>query len=455
MNRKWVKRNGFEMSLLLARFLGWVLAIPTFIRLSAGVSVSRHGGRRQDGRVLPRSAFAAKGSTEFRKKLFSDANNVDLTMLLNTGGWVFDDAEPRYTIALAAVTRGQSKRERGANVILEGPYASRSAYVAGVSRVAERPVFSGKEIHTWNDTSSLPLLPKPDSAEVFLKLRQAPRLDFAEGSWRARPYAELHATNDADLMDLKSEKRPRGFWPVYKGESFDLWTSDTGRYYGWADPAEVVPALQEKRERGARKDGSPFAEFPPDWARRRETLSCYHARIAFRDVTRATDSRTIRVALVPPKVVLTNKAPFLLWPRGDERDHAYLLGVLSSLALDWYARRFVEVSLNYFIFNPFPIPRPTANSAAYARTISLSARLAVQDDERFVEWGEALGIEPAPIAEDEKSDFIHELDAAVAHLYGLDERHLVHIFETFHEGWDFHEQLSATLKHLARLRRSS
>ena len=42
---------------------------------------------------------------------------------------------------------------------------------------------------------------------------------------------------------------------------------------------------------------------------------------------------------------------------------------------------------------------------------------------------------------------IRELDAVVAHLYGLNERHLRHIFETFHEGWDYEERLRATLRH--------
>jgi hypothetical protein len=42
---------------------------------------------------------------------------------------------------------------------------------------------------------------------------------------------------------------------------------------------------------------------------------------------------------------------------------------------------------------------------------------------------------------------ICELDAAVAHLYGLTERRLVHIFETFHEGWDYHSRLREVLKH--------
>ena len=42
---------------------------------------------------------------------------------------------------------------------------------------------------------------------------------------------------------------------------------------------------------------------------------------------------------------------------------------------------------------------------------------------------------------------IHELDAVVAHLYGLTEPQLRHIFETFHEGWEYQDPLEATLIH--------
>ncbi|MCZ7531728.1 MAG: hypothetical protein M5U31_16195 [Acidimicrobiia bacterium] len=51
------------------------------------------------------------------------------------------------------------------------------------------------------------------------------------------------------------------------------------------------------------------------------------------------------------------------------------------------------------------------------------------------------------VAETAKSDFIAELDAVVAHLYGLDERDVRHIFETFHEGWDPQQRLDAVLAH--------
>ena len=184
----------------------------------------------------------------------------------------------------------------------------------------------------------------------------------------------------------------------------------------------------------------------------RIVLPCFASRVAFRDVSRATDSRTVRVALIPPNVFITNKGPYFLWPRGDERDQAFLLGVLSSIPLDWYARRFVEISVNFFILNPFPIPRPRRNDSRWQRTVELSARLACSD-ERLVSWADSVGVECGPLEAEEKNDMIHELDAVVAHLYGLTEAQLVHVFETFHEGWDFRDRLDAVLGHFRSWRK--
>jgi hypothetical protein len=405
--------------------------------------VNSDGGRI--GVVLPRSAFAAKGSTEFRRALFDNAATLELTQLKNTGGWVFDDAAHQYTITLTSIERGSRQKN---NLALDGPYASLEEFRAG--RVAERLHLDSHEPALWNDTLSLPLLPKPESLDLLRKMRRAPRLDCDDDqSWRARPHTELHATNDKSLMDLESETRPRGCWPVFKGESFDLWTPDTGSYYGWADPKEVMEHLQEKRERSGRRAGSPFAGFEDRWLKDPRTLSCNSARIAFRDITRATDSRTMRASLLPPKVFLTNKAPFLLWPRGDSRDEAFLLGILSSIPLDWYARRFVEITMNFFILNPFPVPRPPTASPLRDRVVEISARLASPDD-RFEEWAASCGCEPAAVAADEKEDLVAELDAAASRLYGLTASDVRHIFETFRSGWEYERSMEATLAHFKR-----
>src|SRR5205807_7663413 len=79
-------------------------------------------------------------------------------------------------------------------------------------------------------------------------------------------------------------------------------------------------------------------------------------RVAFRDVSRATDSRTVRAALVPPDIFLTNKAPYLAFAEDRDLDRTCCLGLMNSLAFDWQARRFVETSLNFFILEGLRLP---------------------------------------------------------------------------------------------------
>ena len=407
-----------------------------FWRLSAA-----DGGRI--GVVLPRSAVAAKGSTDFRQTIFAESAQVAVTMLFNRAGWVFDEAEHRYTIGLVCITHGAPKDE---SIYLRGPYASKLKFDAGI--VKEPASFYSADVRKWNDSASLPLLPNEESVEVFAQLRKAPRLDLnIVGQWRARPIqGDMNATLQKTLMDLQSETCPDGFWPVYKGESFDLWTPDTGTYYAWADPDPVLRWIQSKRLKGGKNRRSPHAEFSPLYLRDPKTLPCFSPRVAFRDVSRATDSRTVRVALVPPDVFIGNQAPYLLWPRGEVMDQAFLLGVLSSIPLDWYARRFVETHVNFFVFNPFPIPRADRDNIFWQRVVKLAGRLACPD-KRFSTWASSVGVDHGPLPSDEKDDMIHELDAVVAHLYGLQKPQLVHIYETFHEGWDYQARLEGVLRH--------
>ena len=403
------------------------------------------GGRI--GVLLPRSALAAKGSEAFRKEMFAQAASVDLTMLLNNRQWVFDEVHPQYTIGLVAIVRG---KPQGRSIALRGPFADLQAFERGHG--SQGALFAAADVLAWNDTASLPLLPTEQSVEVFAQLRKAPRLDLDDGvSWRARPDAEMHATAQKPLMDFAASPK-KGYWPVFKGESFDIWEPDRGptTYYAWADPKPAMDWIYGKRLRaGKSARDSAHGEFPLAYLQRRDTLACHGPRIACRDVTRSTDSRTVRAALLPANVFITNKGPYLLWPRGDERDKAFLLGVLSTIPLDWYARRFVEVNLNYFIFNPLPVPRPARTEKAWHRVVELAGRLAAPD-ERFSGWADAVGVACGPLDAREKQEMIHELDAVIARLYGLTEPQLIHVFETFHEGWDYQLRLDAVLKHFAR-----
>lgn len=135
---------------------------------------------------------------------------------------------------------------------IRGPYRSLKR-LGAVQRDEAEPVrFPVDEVMTWTDDASLPLLPTEESADVFKQLRKSPRLDLPMDlnnpeQLRARPYTELHATNDKKRMDFP-ERCPEGYWLVYKGESFDIWEPDRGEshYYAWVDPEEMIPLCNRK-----------------------------------------------------------------------------------------------------------------------------------------------------------------------------------------------------------------
>ena len=106
----------------------------------------------------------------------------------------------------------------------------------------------------------------------------------------------------------------------------------------------------------------------------------------------------------------------------------------------------METHVSFFILNAFPIPRPDRDNVLWQRVVAVAGRLACPND-KFASWAEVVGVEPGHLEDDEKEDMIFELDALVACLYGLDESQLVHIYKTFHVGWDYEERLNGVLRH--------
>jgi hypothetical protein len=402
------------------------------------------------GLVLPRSAFSGSGSEDFRRELLTESVVNDLTFVKNKRGWVFDNMEHRYTIALL----GYSNRKPGENATLplRGPFTDERSYE---SAMEDEPVrFAVENALNWTETASFPLLPEePASVSAFQRMNEFPALSTDTGAWTTNPCTQLNSGTDKTKDDGTQlihfvDDPPKSYWPVMKGSSFDIWEPETGEVYGWADPEVMTDYLYEKRANSYRYAGSrsPFSEMPQSWIDDESTLPCYRPRVAFRDITNRTNSRTTVVSLIPPNVFIVDTGPFLLFPRGDERDESYVLGVMSSILFDWYSRRFVETHLNYHILNALPVPRPGRDDTLRQRVVELAGHLAAVDD-RYADWADAVGVDYGPLPESEKQAKIHELDAVVAHLYGLTREHVEVIFETFHANWNHEPRLDAVLDH--------
>ena len=214
---------------------------------------------------------------------------------------------------------------------------------------------------------------------------------------------------------------------VWKGRTFDQYDPHGAAPAGGGDWAEILAFVQKKRLSRA----SRFARaFPREVLEDPATHPIHRARIAFRDTTRATDSRTVIACLVPPRTPLTDTAPYLVFPNGDSLEEAYMLGVLNSLPFDWQARRYIESHLKYFILDLLCFPPEDA--VDHEGIAERAARLSCVD-ERYAAFAAEAGVAWGPLAAGERDRLRAEIDALVARAYGLSADELSFLFADFTE----------------------
>ena len=389
--------------------------------------------------VLPRGALNGSGTQKWRREVIDEGSFADVVVTINTGNWVFANVDGRYTTALVAFTRGT----KGTDIRFVGPFANREEFETGRDNLVSVPK---SEFLEWTGTAAFPLIPDSLAGEIFRQMRKSPSFSDST-SFEFRPVqGDLNAATNKDLFNTNLSTA-RGETRVLTGSSFNLWSPDFGDPYAMAGK-DAIAAIVQKTLNSSVQERSAFHGLGIESA---DDLPMMSPRIAFRDVTNATNTRTMVCCLVPGRSILVHPAPYLVRRRGTERDEAFLLGVLSSRIFDWYARRIVELHLTFELLDRMPIPECLSGDNRYQRLVHLSGRLAAVDS-RYATWAKAVGV-PVGSVSDEASQRAAEaeIDALVAHLYGLTAQQLDHLFKTFHRGWNYTEYLALVMKHFVQL----
>ncbi len=396
--------------------------------------VLRSGGRL--GIVLPRTALMTKGSAKWLQEVLANGTFEDVVTLTNSREWVFAGIDERYSIGLVVAAKGTNGPVRFA-----GPFYDRASFD---SRAESVPV-PREEFSAWTPDALFPSIPNATSSEVMRLMKLHQPFNKAERFGFRPVQGDMNATTNKKTGIFSTDTdSPIGDIPVWTGAAVDIWSASKAEPYGFAEESVLVPHLLEKTKKATRNRRSAFFGLKVETA---DDLPFNRARVALLDVTSPTNTRSALFCLVPPRVALVNAAPFLVRTLGDETDEAFLLGVACSIPFDWFCRRWIELHLNFFILDHFPVRRPASDDARRERVVELAGRLAATDD-RYSTWAEAVGVPVGSLdAEDERTAAMAELDALSAHLYGLSESHVHHIFETFHHGWDYSDRMTAVLKH--------
>ena len=397
--------------------------------------------RRQGfiGVVLPRVAFLNDGSRGFRRWFFRDCRPSRIDAIMNSGRWAFN-MEPRYTVALTAAQVGvpvegavtvtgpaRNEREFGESVTGVGVPVSFDALASWTPPPADDSV---KE-PTWEP----PLLPTPGHVGILSKLRCGVRFDALRNPGnqidrkggaaptRLAPYTEMHESGQRRLFNHPPGE---GRIPVWKGRSFDQYDPSGKEPAGYIKWEDALGFVQTKRL-GSRVFKGMFTNSILSDS---DTHPIHRCRIAFRDSTRSTDSRTVRSCLVPPQTPLTHTAPNLVFREEPVVSQAHFLGIMNSLSFDWLARRYVESHLTYFVLDMLTFPQP--DDTPWERIGRLASRLSCVDG-RFAEFAYEAGVECGKLTPTQRNDMRAEIDALVARAYGLTADELRFIFTDFTE----------------------
>ena len=271
----------------------------------------------------------------------------------------------------------------------EGADWVRPALAVGVRRGDELPVPGGGA----------------RAADRYVPLYEAKMIHHFDHRWAT--YAE---DGDASREVTPAEKADPGFIA-------------TPRY--WVPEAEVAARLAER-----------------GWTRR--------WLMGWRNVTNATNERTVIAAVMPVRGIGNSLPLFFAAAQLRPEHQASLVGSLSSLVCDFFARhKLGGTNLNFFIVRQLAVLPPSVYTPPVLSFLLPRLLELTYTAHDLRPWAEDLGFQGPPFAwnEDCRAQLRAELDAAYARLYGLTRNELRYILDPADiHGPDFPSETFRVLK---------
>lgn len=383
----------------------------------------RDGGRC--GILLPTGFYTDLGAKQLREMLFSGGQIASLFALANER-FIFEGVDHRFRICLLTFAKG------GITKSFETAFRMDPREAVSADRL-ERFLHDKGEHLTLSvdlvrrlspDSLSLMELKTPLDITIAEKMLRFPLLgEKLEGTWNLVLTREFDMTNDSHLFRTSPGL---GRLPLVEGKMFHQFAYPVATPKYWLDEVEARQSLLG----GEPDSGQPLA------------YQTY--RLAFRDVARNTDERTMIATILPRGVVCPHTVSLENpYPGHDDQatsgldasSRLLLLAVLDSLTLDYLLRPRVTTHNSFYLVYGLPVPRLQPSAPEFRLAVERSARLTCTTPEYAGLWQEAMGTPWTPESSatdpDERARLRAELDAIVAHLYGLTEPELTHILSTF------------------------
>ena len=142
-------------------------------------------------------------------------------------------------------------------------------------------------------------------------------------------------------------------------------------------------------------------------------LASGHFRLAFRDIARSTDERTMIATIAPPGAVFGHTATVEKHPDARPLEHALMLcALMNSFPFDWLVRQKAAAHLSLYIVAGMPVPVLAAEDRAFLA--AATRQLCGYDLDTTQRWRLRARV-----------------DAVVAYAYGLNSDQYRHVLSSF------------------------
>lgn len=308
--------------------------------LALGASLLRPGGGL--GMLLPAGLIRSKGTRALREHLLTAAAELDITVLHNRSRFFGIDSRFKFLTVCARLGAG---RGCGATVSLRHASGAPSQ----VPDTAPVRIRFADLVAARGDLT-IPEVTGERQWRIFRHLAgRGIRPDAPDSPWAVGIVREVDMTRHRRLF---RRDRGAGVVPVVEGRMVAQYRGAAKSYVAGSGRAATWRPVPLGDPAGAR------AQFFVDPARLPATVRerVGRERVGFCDIVGQTNERTVQAALIPAGRVCGNKVPTLDFPGGDRTREMLFLAAANSLVVDWFARRVVTTSLNYFILRGLPLP---------------------------------------------------------------------------------------------------
>jgi hypothetical protein len=348
--------------------------------------------------------------------------------------------------------------------------AALSAYLLSVSELADpdrRYALTSEQIARVNpNTKTIPLFRAQADADLTARMHDRVPILIKDGvddgnPWGLRFTRLFDMTNDArewfrmqhqllgegfvrdgaDFVKRSSQGEDRRV-PLYEAKMVHHYDPRWATYAGATETEVVVDEdgnevieLKPRDASAEEKADAGFAPEPRYWVPKNEVdrrlMEFGWSRdwlIGWRDITNATNERTVIAGFIP-RVGVGNKYP-LMFPEASPRLCAALVANLSSLALDFVARqKIASTSLNYFYMKQFPVLPPGAYSPQEQSFVAERVAKLLTGVNLMRPVIRDLGFDPDHARPEHPEIPRAELDAFFARKYGLSRDDLRYVLD--------------------------